>query len=365
VIVLSASLRRQLLSRARLVASGRASPGCGQQTLQQAALEILERAGEDGGHGAAPFEILVRRAAARERGLRQALADLDDGYGIVEAAVRDLLDAGFSPGHREAVLEKLAELRDRVAPPRLQRARALVLVATEVAGRLDEFEAHRPEQAPQRAAERCAGWTGRAASRALLIHGFADLTGVAADLVQTLLAVIGGAVLLDSAPTRRRRTRTMPGRLPDPPEVAAEALPGKSRHTYPALRLALSAPSPEAEVRQVAHRARPARRGRDAGVAAIVARELRRVSSACAATRPAGDPLLRRRRHVPAARCGGGRGCFGHSSGRPRCRPSCGSRRRPAAGDRAPARPAHPGVSRLDEVAGLARWRAACRCRCR
>ena len=117
VIVPSSSLRRHVV--ARLVAtSGRALAGVIVETLQQAALEILERAGEDGGHGAAPFEILVRRAAARERGLRQALADLDDGYGTVEAAVRDLLDAGYSPTHREAgAREDRRAARPRRATP--------------------------------------------------------------------------------------------------------------------------------------------------------------------------------------------------------------------------------------------------------
>ena len=177
VIVPSASLRRHLL--ARLVASsGRALAGVVVQTLQQVALEVLERAGEDDGRGAATFELLVRRSAARDPGLREALANLDDGYGAVEAAVRDLLDAGYGLHHQEAVLEKIGELRQRVSPPRRRRARALVLIASEVADRLDELESHRPEQAPQRAAETLRR-LGPAAlpSRALVIHGFADHGG--------------------------------------------------------------------------------------------------------------------------------------------------------------------------------------------
>ena len=283
VIVPSASLRRHLLARL-VAASGRALAGVAVQTLQQASLAVLERAGEGGGQGAAPFEVLVRRTAARAPSFRQALADLHDGYGIVEAAVRDLLDAGFSPGHREAVLEKLAELHDRVAPPRLQRARALVLIATEVAGRLDELEAHRPEQAPQRAAEllRRRGPTALP-SRAVLIHGFADLTGVAADLMQALLAVIGGTVVIDRPPDPAS---------PDDEDAGCAFLNRldvqlggfarqQSSRRLPAPRLtAFTAPTAEAEIRQVAHRVRALL---DAGVAAesvgIVARELRAFAS--------------------------------------------------------------------------------------
>lgn len=284
VIVPSASLRRHLL--ARLVASsGRALAGVIVQTLRQVALEVLERAGEDTGLGSATFELLVRRSAARDPGLRQALANLDDGYGAVESAVRDLLDAGYGPHHQEAVLEKIGELRDRVSPPRRQRARALVQIATEVAGRLEELESRRPDQAPQRAAEALRR-LGPAAlpSQALVIHGFADLTGVAADLVQTLLAVVGGAVLLDRPPDPASPDQDDAGAVfLDRLEVQLGGLAREASpyNPPPPLLAAFAAPTAEAEVRQVAHRVRALL---DAGATpesvGIVARELRGVASA-------------------------------------------------------------------------------------
>jgi hypothetical protein len=284
VIVPSASLRRHLL--ARLVASsGRALAGVVVQTLQQVALEVLERAGEDTGRGTATFELLVRRSAARDPGLRQALADLDDGYGAVESAVRDLLDAGYGPHHQEAVLEKIGELRERVSPPRRQRARALIQIATEVAERLDELESCRLEQAPQRAAETLRRMGASALpSRALVIHGFADLTGVAADLVQTLLAVVGGAVLVDRPPDPAAPEQDDAGAVfLDRLEVQLGGLAReRSPHDPSPPRLvAFAAPTADAEVRQVAHRVHALL---DAGAApesvGIVARELRGFSSA-------------------------------------------------------------------------------------
>ena len=284
IIVPSSSLRRHLIARLA-AASGRALAGVIVQTLHQAALEVLERAGEHGGRGPAAFEILVRRAAARDRSLRQALADLDDGYSIVEAAVRDLLDAGYSPPHREAVLDTFAELEGRVAPPRRQRVRSILEVAAEVAGQLEEFGAHRPEQAPQRAAELLRRHGAAALpARAVLIHGFADLTAIAADLMQTLLAVVGGVVVVDrppdpAAPEQEDAGVAFLDRLAvQLGGLAASASP----HAAPPARLTgFAAPTPEAEVRQVAHRVRGLL---DAGVEpesiGIVARELHPFASA-------------------------------------------------------------------------------------
>ena len=278
VIVPSSSLRRHLIGR--LVATrGRALAAVTVQTLHQAALEVLERAGEEGDRGAAAFEILVRRAAARDRGLRQALDDLDDGYRVVEAAVRDLLDAGFSVDHREAILDLVTELLERAAAPRRRRVRSIVEVATTVAGQLDELGARRSEQAPQRAADllRRLGPSALPA-RAVLIHGFADLTGVAADLVQALLAVIGGTVVVDRPPDPAAPEREDAGvafleRLSV--QLGGFSTSPSPHPTPPTHFEAFAAPTPEAEVRRVAHRVRALL---DAGAApesiGIVAREL-------------------------------------------------------------------------------------------
>ena len=82
---------------------------------------MVDRAGDHDLPAGELTSILVRRRAAADSVLGPALAGLDDGYGIVEAAVRDLLDAGFEPEHAGVVADKLADLEGQVTPDRLAR----------------------------------------------------------------------------------------------------------------------------------------------------------------------------------------------------------------------------------------------------
>ena len=136
----------------------------------------------------------------------------------------------------------------------------MVEVATAVAEQLDELAAHRPEQAPQRAADLLRR-RGPAAlpARAVVVFGFADLTGVAADLVQTLLAVLGGTVVVDRPPDPASPQREDAGvGFLDRLEVQLGGLAAvASAHDLPPPVLAaFTAPTAEAEIRQVAHRVR-------------------------------------------------------------------------------------------------------------
>jgi len=258
IVVPSRSLRLHLLRR--LAEAHGAVAGLVVQTLGGVAREIGERAGVPNAVRPAGFELFVRRLARGEPSLAAELEDLDDGYGAVLGAVRDLADAGFVPELTDGVLERIDELGRAV--PRADRVRAAVLVR--VAARALEAaelaDAHPRAAGYRLAAEAIGSRGGRLLpSRALLVHGFADLTGVAADLLEAILRACGGTVLLD--------------RVPDPAAVgsedagnafldrfelrlgglALEADPTASK--APAPRLA-EAPDVEAEARWVAEAVR-------------------------------------------------------------------------------------------------------------
>jgi hypothetical protein len=199
IIVPSRSLRLHLLRR--LVEERGAVAGVVVQTLGGAAREVRERAGDERTPRPAGFELVVRRLAAGEPILASELDDLDDGYGAVLGAVRDLTDAGFGPGLEDGVLEQIDELGRSVPRSNRKRAAALVRVAARALEAAELIGTY-PNTASYRLAAEALATTGREAlpSRALLVHGFADLTGVAADLLTEILRVCGSAVLLDRVP---------------------------------------------------------------------------------------------------------------------------------------------------------------------
>ena len=258
IVVPSRSLRHHLI---RVIARQRLGvAGLQIQTLFGLAMEVLAGAGVPAPGGDAGFEVLVRRLAAAQPSLRSTLGELVDGYDAVIGAVRDLLDAGFQPGNEEGVIERLDEVAEEVAPERVERARALVRLATEVLEHTDALGVWRSTQVLQIAEDRFHVQGPEALpARALLVHGFADVTGVAADLLLALVRVHGGVVILD--------------RPPDPAEPAREDLGSAflSRiderlahldHTAdassdepPEIRLA-EAPDIESEARSIADRIR-------------------------------------------------------------------------------------------------------------
>jgi hypothetical protein len=265
ILVPSRSLRLHLLRR--LVEERGAVAGVVVQTLGGAAREILERTGDAWAARPAGFEILVRRLARCEAALAAELEELEDGYGVVLGAVSDLVDAGFSPELENGVLELVDELGGAVPRSDRERAAALARVAARALEAAVLTDCH-PRGATYRLAAEAIRMHGDRAlpSRALLVHGFADLTGVAADLLEAALRVGGGVVLLD--------------RVPDPTDSAAAdagnafldrlelRLGGSAREVdvarpeRAAVRLA-EAPDPEAEARWIAE---AVRRELDAGV---------------------------------------------------------------------------------------------------
>jgi PD-(D/E)XK nuclease superfamily len=204
VVVPSRSLRAHVAER--LVARrGRSLAGVRVQTLHGLALEVLERAGgaRDAATagGDALFPVLVERAARREGALARGLDPLLDGYAAVAATVRDLLDAGLEAAHAEAALEALAA--DGTAAgsrQQVERAQALVRVAARTAGELERLGLARAGDVQRRAAEALGRDPDLLPARAVLVHGFAEVTGVAGDLLEAVLRARGGRLIVDLPP---------------------------------------------------------------------------------------------------------------------------------------------------------------------
>ncbi|HEV7518242.1 MAG TPA: hypothetical protein VGR07_18235, partial [Thermoanaerobaculia bacterium] len=201
VVVPSRSLTTHLA--ALLVARrGRSLAGVTFQTLYGVAAEILERAGEPVPAGTLLFEVLAERAAREQPALVRGLEGLVDGYAGVFGTVRDLLDAGFERAHAEAADEALAALGPAAASrAAVERARALVQVAARVEAEGRRLGIGRTSHLLRRAAELVAHGSdtpeGFLPSRALYVHGFADATGLATDLLTQLLRRPGARLLLD------------------------------------------------------------------------------------------------------------------------------------------------------------------------
>lgn len=247
VLVPSRSLRVHVSERVARELG--AAAGIVVQTLHAAAVEILDRAGENAGGGEALVELLARRLGSRERALREAFEPFRDGYRPVAATVRDLLDAGLEPDLAEPALERLAETRAGA------RAQAAVRVAAEVA------RATGGSALLRRAREAFERDAATLPARALFVHGFADATGRATDLIEALVRRLPARVLLDHPPDLDELAAPDPGclfarRLQERLEgVAGPARPAGGRPARTHVEL-FRAPGAQAEAREVARRVR-------------------------------------------------------------------------------------------------------------
>lgn len=205
VVVPSASLRRHVAVRVAEALGPVA--GVAVQTIHGVALEVLDRRGAPAPCADPLFELLVRRQTARDADLAGALATYDDGAAVVEGAVRDLLDAGFDAVLGEPMVERLGDLDGVLAPERVERAQGVVRVAAQVAAGLDAVGEDRAAAAVRAAAEALAGTEDLLPSRAILVHGFADVTGLVADLLGAMLRGRSGAVIVDRPPDPAARQR--------------------------------------------------------------------------------------------------------------------------------------------------------------
>lgn len=201
IVVPSRSLRLHV-SAAIVRRRGRSVAGISVQTLFGLASEILERSGEGAPRGGSLLDVFAQRAARAEPSLRRGLEDLADGFSAVTGTVRDLLDAGFEPIHAEAAEEALASDGAFVASRAdVERARALVRSAARAEAAMRASGLGRASTLLRRAAELVETAEDEALpARAILIHGFADATGVATDLIEALLRRRGAWMVLDHPP---------------------------------------------------------------------------------------------------------------------------------------------------------------------
>jgi hypothetical protein len=263
IVVPSRSLRLHL-SAAIVRRRGRSAAGVILQSLFGLASEVLERAGEPAPRGGLLFEALAQRAARAEPVLRRGLEDLVDGYGAVTGTLRDLLDAGLEPVHAEAAEEALASDGPHVAPrAEVERARALVRAAARAEEWMAELGLGRVADLLRRATDRLeADPEAALPSRAVLIHGFADATGLATDLIQALLRRRGAWLILDHPPRPEDRLedrhpeRAFPARFQERLSLAARVEPLKGDRPVPPRLEAVEAVGGEAEMREVARRLR-------------------------------------------------------------------------------------------------------------
>jgi len=260
IVVPSRSLRRHLL--AVLAREVGALAGVVVQTHRALAREVLERAGETPPPGGSEVqEVLVRRLAAEEGALRDALGDLEDGYAPVAAAVRDLLDAGFDVASAEAAADAV---REAMAGRRAQRCQAVLKTARGWLERVERDGLAGRSALVVRATGLLAGGDQHVLpAHGILIHGFAEATGLVSDLLEVLVHRHGAKAILDLPPDPARLAERDAGwrfverlgdrlggvgavaRLADrPPEVQAAPLQ------------LFVAPARDAELREVASRIR-------------------------------------------------------------------------------------------------------------
>ena len=280
VVVPSHSLRLHLAA-AVVSRRGRSAAGLTIQTLYGLAFEILERAGEPAPQGALLLEVLAQRAARAEPALRRGLEDLHDGFAAVTGTLRDLLDAGLEPVHADAVEEALASDGARAASrAEVERARALVRAAARAETWMRELRLGRASTLFRRAAELMESGEENPPARAILIHGFADATGVATDFIQTLLRRRGAWLILDQPPKPEGGDleRTFPQRFAERLALSTgieAAAPAAVPGAVPRVE-GVEAIGAEAECRELARRVRFLLDGgaRPEGIA-VVARDLR------------------------------------------------------------------------------------------
>ena len=259
IVVPSRSLRRHVL-RALARRFG-ALVGVMVQTQRAMALEVLERAEVEIPPGGARLQdVLSRTYAGGAPVLASELGEYDDGAALVAAAVRDLLDACFSSGHREATAEAV-----RAAPAGLEvkeRAEAVLGIAAHCE-RFIRRQSWAHGGTVQTLAAEAVVAEAALPSRAIAIYGFAETTGLLADLLEKLVRMLGAVVIVDHPPDPSKPGERDPGWSFSSRLVDRLFGPGSANRlewpasTGPLGEVSLfNAPGPEAEVREIAGRIR-------------------------------------------------------------------------------------------------------------
>lgn len=258
VMVPSRSLRLHLASNL-MARRGRSAAGVEIRTLHGLAARIVDRCEGPRRSGTQLLAVLAGRFARREPALRDLAAMVEDGELPIVATVRDLLDAGFEPAHGEA-LGALLEQRESGAEG--ERAGALARVAEGICRTFEEQGLDLGAHLLRRATDLLKRDPDRALpARAVLIHGFADATGMATDLIEALLRQRNACLYLDQPPDpvdaspsdlgtafgERFRERLRGSATPEARDAAIAP---------PCAPVMFRAPGAHAEVREVARRIR-------------------------------------------------------------------------------------------------------------
>jgi len=199
VVVPSAALRTHL--QGRLLDRRPGWLGLRVTTLAALADSILARAGGRPAVAGPLEQLLAARLAAREGALARDLGGLVGGFEEVAGAVRDLLDAGFVEAHEEALLERLEAERESSGAAPVERACAIVRVATALRRAL-AAQGLAPDADRLAAASAAVAADPRRAlgGAAVFVHGFADATGAASDLLEAIVRHSPACVVLDAPP---------------------------------------------------------------------------------------------------------------------------------------------------------------------
>lgn len=265
VVVPSRPLRDHLAKRL-VERCGGAVAGVALQTLHGLACDVLQRAGAQVSLADDLAPLLARREARADPALRALLEPLEDGYASIVGVVSDVLHAGFLEAHVEAIEDLLIEEAPLDSDPlEIVRARALVRVAARVATGLRRSDAGHGSVRFAAATARLEAADGAAAlaARAVLVHGFADATGVALAFLRALARCAPCTILVDDPPDPGAAAGAPPpvGRVHRfaEPFVAALATVARVSRAESAPRAVpqitcLEAPGRDAEARAIAER---------------------------------------------------------------------------------------------------------------
>jgi len=198
IVVPSESLRRHVARS--LTARLGATAGVVVQTIHGLASEIVDRSsGVVCGHDAY-FDLLIRRETARESALADPLAELEDGLACAAGTIRDLLDAGLDEPSAEAAEERVEELVGTIGRQAVARAQGLLRAAARVRSAGERTNAQRLADTTHIAAEVLWLQPGVLPARVVLVHGFADVTGLAGDFLQALTTTHTVVYIVDRPP---------------------------------------------------------------------------------------------------------------------------------------------------------------------
>lgn len=153
-----------------------------------------------GAHGSAQhlLPLLAARQAKAEKPLERSLGDLQDGYREAVGSVRDLVDAGLTPGGQSAVEEALRAEGGAVATrAQIDRACAVVRTAARTLEQIDRQEVRLGHDDLVRARQKVIDGALDDARGRTIVFGFADATGLSADLIEVLARHLEAEVYFD------------------------------------------------------------------------------------------------------------------------------------------------------------------------